>query len=290
MGAELGPVARGRAEPRSRLRPSDESVVVPFAPQRAGVDLARLAPSGRSLLIAFALLVGALLAWFVARESSLFGVREVRVEEAPPLVAAQVRRALRDELGRSLLKVDVGAAERALEQLPTVQSATLDRAFPNELHVVVVPERAVALVRQGSHSAIVSARGRVMRKVDRVARPELPRIWVPRNVDLTPGRITEGQLAVAVRAVTPLAAGGFPGRVSSVRATADELTLRLRSGLEVRLGDAADAELKLAVAARVMPLLAEGTRALDVSVPERPVSSLTLESQVEAETSASTLP
>ena len=86
---------------------------------------------------------------------------------------------------------------------------------------------------------------------------------------------------MAVRAVTPLAGGGFPGRVGSVRANTGELTLRLRSGLEILLGDAADADLKLAVAARVIPLLDEGTKSLDVSVPERPVSSLqTLESQV----------
>ncbi len=75
-----------------------------------------------------------------------------------------------------------------------------------------------------------------------------------------------------------------------MRATTAELTLRLRSGLEVRLGDASDADLKLAVAARVIPLLEEGTRALDVSVPERPVSSQTLDSQVEVETPTSSLP
>jgi cell division septal protein FtsQ len=173
-----------------------------------------------------------------------------------------------------------------------VQSAAIDRAFPNELHVVVVPERAVALVRQGAASAVVSARGRVMRRIDadRVARSELPRIWVPKSVDLTPGRIADGELAVAVRAVTPLATGGFPARVASVRATSGELTLRLRSGLEVRLGDVSDADLKLAVAARVLPLLADETRSLDVSVPERPVSSTTLDSQVEVESSVSTLP
>jgi cell division protein FtsQ len=285
-------MARGRVAGKRRARTSETSVVVPF-PRGAGVeplDLARLAPSGRSLLIAFGLLAGVLLAWLVARESSLFAVREVRVEQASPLVAAQVRRALREELGRSLLKVDATAAERRVEMLPTVQAATIDRAFPNELHVVVAPEQAVALVRQGKASAIVSARGRVMRKADRRGRPQLPRIWVRKDVDLTPGRIVDGELAVAVRAVTPLAAGGFPGRVGSVRATSSELTLRLRSGLEVRLGDPSDAGVKLAVAARVIPLLADGTRTLDVSVPERPVSSQSLESQVEPETLPSTFP
>ena len=65
-------------------------------------------------------------------------------------------------------------------------------------------------------------------------------------------------------------------------ATQDELTLRLRSGLEMRLGEPVDVALKLAVAARVIPLLDADTTYLDVAVPERPVAG-TLNSQVEVE-------
>ena len=68
-----------------------------------------------------------------------------------------------------------------------------------------------------------------------------------------------GDLRTAVAAVAPLVGSHFPGRVSSVTATADALTLRLRSGLEIRLGDPLDVPLKLAVAARVIPLLDAGT-------------------------------
>jgi hypothetical protein len=76
--------------------------------------------------------------------------------------------------------------------------------------------------------------------------------------------------------------------VSAVAATGSELTMRLRSGLLVRLGEPADVRLKLAVAARVLPLLADDAAYLDVSVPARPVSGRTLESQVEGEASTST--
>lgn len=262
----------------------------PRGQQGDPLDLARLMPSGRSLLVAFALLAGALLAWLVARETALFGVHAVRVDGAPPVVSAQVRRTLSARVGESLLKVDVAAAERAVESLPTIETASIDRAFPNELVVDVVPERAVALVRQGKASAIVSARGRVMAKAERRARPELPRIWVGKDVDLTPGQTASGDLAAAVRAVAPLAGGDFPGRVGAVRTAPGALVLRLRSGLEIRLGEAADADLKLAVAARVIPLLEDGTRYLDVSVPERPVSSQSLDSQVEVESLTSTTP
>jgi len=64
--------------------------------------------------------------------------------------------------------------------------------------------------------------------------------------------------------------------------------LRLRSGLEVRLGDASQLPLKLAVTAHVLPLLVAGTTYLDVAVPDRPVAGQTLESQVEVKAQSST--
>ena len=282
----------GRVDRGSRPRARAESVVVPFPRRDPGdrLDLARLVPSGRSLLLAFAILGGALCAWLVARETGVFGVRSLDVRGASPGVSLQVRRALRPATGTSLLKLDVAAAERAVEALPTVESARFDRAFPHTLRVVVTPERAVAVVRQGASSYLVSERGRVMAVVPRTARPQLARIWVKRDVQLTPGAIAEGDLATAVEAVAPLARSRFPGRVTSVTTTPDELTLRLRSGIQVRLGDPLDVRLKLAVAARVLPLVEDGTVYLDVSGPERPVAGTTLYSQVEVEGMTSTNP
>jgi hypothetical protein len=96
---------------------------------------------------------------------------------------------------------------------------------------------------------------------------------------------------VAVEAVTPLAGARFPGRVVSLTTAHDQLTLRLRSGLELRLGSLRDVDLKLAVAARVIPRLPEGAGYLDVSVPDRPVAGTgSLDSQVEVQSSTSTEP
>ena len=176
-----------------------------------------------------------------------------------------------------------------MEAIPTVESARFDRAFPHTLRVVVVPERGVAIVRQGADSYLVAESGRVMGTADRHDRPALARIWVDRSVKLVVGDPTTGDLRTAVAAVAPLVGSHFPGRVSSVTATSDALTLRLRSGLEIRLGDALDVPLKLAVAARVIPLLDADTAYLDVAVPERPVAG-SLNSQVEVDASPSTTP
>ncbi len=281
----------GRVERGSRPRARAASVVVPLPRRITGerLDLARLVPSGRSLAYALLLVAGVAVAWLGARETGVFAVRTIDVAGAPPGVATQVRRTLATTRGTSLLKVDLDTSLQMVQALPTVASARFDRAYPHTLRVVVVPEKAVAVVRQGADSYLVSDTGRVIATSDRRDRPGLARIWVKRDVELRLGASTTGDLRTAVTAVAPLVGSHFPGRVSSVTATPDTLSLRLRSGLEVRLGDPLDVALKLAVAARVIPLLAAGTPYLDVAVPERPVAG-TLNSQVEPEGVLSTTP
>ena len=277
---------RGRAGRSERPRTRAESVVVPFPDARHGesLELAPYLPSGRSLLAGFALVAAVLLAVVLARETPLFAVRTIEVEGAGSGVERQVRRALDGRKGESLVGLDLAAAEREVAALPTVADVVFDRAYPHTLRITVIPERAVAVVRQGADSYVVSERGRVIAAAERGAKPDLARIWVGREVTLVPGETVGGALRTAVGAVTPLAGVRFPSRVSSVT-TLDGLVLRLRSGLELRLGDMRDVDLKLAVAARVLRLLPAGSGYLDVSVPHRPVAGpSTLDSQVEPET------
>ncbi len=196
----------------------------------------------------------------------------------------------RRHAGTSLLKVDLGASLRAVEALPTVASAHFDRAYPHTLRVVVVPERP-GRGRPPGRSRLPRRREREGDRDDRPSRAG-PR-WHASGSSTTssskPGTVTAGDLKTAVAAVAPLVGSHFPGRVSSVTSTSTTLTLRLRSGLEVRLGDPLDVALKLAVAARVIPLLDAGTLYLDVAVPERPVSG-TLNSQVEGQVAPSITP
>jgi cell division protein FtsQ len=225
-----------------------------------------------------------LLALVVARETPLFGVRAIEVTGAPPGVQRQVERALQDRRGESLVGLDLDAAQTDIAALPTVAAVAFDRAYPHTLRVTVLPERPVAVVRQGAAAFVVSERGRIIAGVPRTRRPELARIWVARDVPLEAGAIVDGELRIAVGAVAPLAGVRFPGRVVSVATGDDQLTLRLRSGIELRLGEPTHVDLKLAVAGRVLPLLPAGSGYLDLSVPDRPVAGPpTLDSQVEVE-------
>jgi cell division protein FtsQ len=282
----------GRTGQGSRLRARAESAVVSIPrPRRGGrLELSRLVPSGRSVALGLALLAGGGLAYLAAVSTSLFAVRSVAVAGADRRLAGDVRATLAVARDRSLVGLDVADLELRVEALPTVASAVIDRSFPHQLTVTVVPERPAAVVRRGSDSWLVSARGRVMGPLALGGRAALPRIWLGRGAALESGSMLSGDDAAAVRAVAPLAGSGLGLRVASALATRDELTLRLRSGLEIRLGDGTQLPLKLAVTASVVPQLDEGIAYLDVAVPERPVAGADPDPQVGVETQPSTTP
>jgi cell division septal protein FtsQ len=210
-------------------------------------------------------------AYVIARETSLFAISRVEVTGGPAAVNAQVVRALAPFAGTSLVGLDGGAVIRHVEALPTVVSATYDRAFPSTLSLRIVPEHPVAVLRSGRTAWLVSARGRVMQALAALAMPALPRIWMAEKSVrvgdvLAPGR---GGTLTRVLAAAPL----FRARISTAAVANGSLVFHLRSGLEVVLGRPADIALKVAVAAKVLAQLPPGTLRIDVSVPGRPLAS-----------------
>lgn len=274
------------ATPRSGARP--RAAVVPF-PRVASVSrhgLAEHVPSLRSLAAGAALVLLAAGAYVAARETPLFALRTVTVKGAPPDVAREVRKALAPLVGRSLVVVDGGDVTARVEALPTVISARHDRAFPHELVIAVTPEQPVAVVRRGAEAWLVSARGRVLRRLPARARPSLPRVWIPAAEEpRLGGFVTSVFPRRALRALAVARREDFRLRIAAVRAERDELTFLLRSGLALRLGDEHDLPLKLAIAARIARALKPPRRGgiayLDIALPERPVAGVTLKSKVE---------
>lgn len=238
---------------------------------------AKVLPSRASVVVGLVIFAAAGAAYTAARETPLFAVGAVHVRGATPEVRRQVEQALRSELGVSLLKVDGRVLDRRLAGVSWVAATSYDRAFPHTLVVTVRPERAVAVLRRGARSWLLSARGRVLTAVPHGARPALPRIWIGgKSAAPSPGAVLGAeQGGAAARALAPLASIHFPARVASVATGRDELTFVLRSGLELRLGDSGDLRLKLAVARRVLPQVVGSTAGayVDVSVPERPVAA-----------------
>ena len=249
------------------------AVAVPRTPALGLGKLADGLPSGRVLALAFGLLAAGLLAYLVARETSLFAVQSIRISGAPPRVASHVRAALAPLEGRSLVGLDRNAVERRLSSLPDVAAATVDRDFPHTLRVAVIPAHSIAVLRRGPSAWIVSSDSRVIRTAGRLASPKLPRIWVRRAATVDQGAaVGDTDAARAIAALATARRARFTARIGTVRATDHELTFVLASGLELRFGDAVDLPLKLAVVRRLLPLVQGASAYVDVTVPERPVA------------------
>jgi len=218
------------------------------------------------VLLALALLVG-------SRRTSAFAVRQIEVAGASPGDASSVRRALEPLLGTSLASVDRREVLGRLQPLPIVTSASFDRSFPHTLKVFVRTERPLAVLRRGAEAWIVSAHGRVLRRLrDARAARRLPRIWLPHTASIGVDRIVSDPGRAGVAALAPAAGSPFLRSVRSVTASSGQVTLALRSGLQLRLGPPTAVGLKLAIARRIAPGLEQAASSyLDLTAPERPV-------------------
>jgi cell division septal protein FtsQ len=249
-----------------------EAALQPFSPRAVLPALGRLLPSGRSLAVGFALLALAVAAYVGARTSSVFAIERIRVEGLPDVERRSALAALRPLEGRSLVTIGRADLQGRLAPIPGVLSFEYDRAFPNTLVVRAVPEVPLAVLRRGDESWLVSRRGRVLRRVPRGTLAGLPRVWVVRRTSVAAGTtLADAAGGAAVRALALFEAAGIGAVARTVRTTG-ELTYVLRSGLEIRLGSSGASELKLAVAAAILPRVGGDAAYLDVTVPSRPVA------------------
>ncbi len=258
----------------ARKRTTARAAVLPA--RRGLPDARNLLPSGKSVLAGLALLVLAVGAYFGARDTSVFAVRTLDVRGGTPALRQQVRTALADEVGQSLLAVDGSAVDRRVATIPGVHSFTYDRSVPHTLRVVVQREVPVLVVRRvpGSDAFLVGASGTVIRMLGNARLSHLPRLWVTKDARIEVGQQLPASLAGAATALAVVRGASLPGGVRTVEVGRDELTLTLGGGLEVRLGDTGDLRLKLAIARRILGqtgAAATGTGYVDVSVPGRSV-------------------
>lgn len=238
--------------------------------------LGRILPSARSLAVGVGLVVFAVGAYVMARETSLFALQTVDVRGGTPQIRAEVAGALGDEVGKSLLRVGDADLTRRLDALPDVASFTFDRSFPHTLKIVVRGEVPALVVRRvpGKEAYLVAASGRVLRPLANPTLSHLPRLWVTHAVSIEVGQNLPPKVGGSAAAAAIARSIHLPGGASTVVPTPSGLTLTLGNGVQVRLGDVGDLRLKLAIAKRILRVLGgpAATGYVDVSVPERPVA------------------
>jgi cell division protein FtsQ len=197
---------------------------------------------------------------YVAYYSPLLVVREVAVAGQRSVEAEKVITAAAVPMGTPLARQDVqGIAERTT-RIPAVQAASVTRQWPSTLLVTVTERQAVFAVRQGGDLVLVDGSGVPF---DRVAS-------APRGAVQVEADPADQALMVDVGTV----AGALPPELArQVRlltaAGGDRISLRLRSGVTVNWGSAADSPLKAQIVTAL--LKDDRTRAtIDVSSPNNP--------------------
>jgi cell division protein FtsQ len=217
----------------------------------------------RGLLIALLLLGVVILggAVYVAYFSPLLVVRQVSVSGNQQLRAEQIVAAAQVPMGTPLALQDVEAIARRATTLPAVQAASVSRTWPDTIRVTVTERRPLLAVRQPGGFALVDSEG--------VAFAESGS--VPGGVMLVEVNPTNRPLLQDVGAVAAALPGDLGRQVSMLGATdADRIILKLKSGVTVQWGNAADSPLKAEIVAAM--LKSTKAAAIDVSSPHNPAA------------------
>jgi cell division septal protein FtsQ len=233
-----------------------------------GLRRAALVPLG---LLGAGIVVGLGLVGFRAIEATgSFGVDRVEVVGAGGgNVAGTVRKTVFATTGStSMLSINPDGIAVAVASLPHVQTAVVDRAFPNTLTIKIVPERAVAMTTTPKGRVVLAASGRVLGPATPGAMG-LPLIAAaPSDIPGAGGTVT------APGVVAELALASARSRTLRFRAIGygqDGLVGQTAQGVEVRVGDAHQLATKLKVARSVLRRAGTTVQYVDVTVPAAPV-------------------
>ena len=196
--------------------------------------------------------------WVVFYSSAL-GLEHIEVRGAQSLSAATVEEVLAIPKGTPLARVDLSAAEAALESITQVESASLTRDWPRTLVVQVTERRAIAVVDVGGTTWLLDRFGVLFAQVSAI-----PEGVLSLQLD-TPGpddRATRAAIEV-IQALTP-AVSAILVQVLADRPT--EIELELTGGRTVIWGGPDNSDRKSQILAGLLAAGVVGT-VYDVSSP-----------------------
>jgi cell division protein FtsQ len=215
---------------------------------RAAAARARASMTARGVVFvvgATAFVVGAGL--FSLSRSALFGLRHLEVSASGHRSATELRARADLREGTNVVWLDTGSVERRLEADPWIARATVTRSLPWTVRIRVVERTPVAIVDGGRHGTYVAADG--ARLGPAAASSALPRISLPPAAPATVGVPGEDGAIRALAALSP----AVRHRVRTVQVVVGgTLTLRLRMGTVVLLGDASQLDQKARALRRLL--------------------------------------
>jgi cell division protein FtsQ len=223
--------------------------------------------AGRILLAVAAILLFTGATWTTSR-SALLDVDHIEVTGASVVTPDQAATGAGLRHGQPMLSVDTAAAARHLRRLSWVDTAVVERAFPNTVRIRLTERIAVAIAaRPAGGWVLLDRTGRVLGD-----RPDkaggLPEVIGAGDVPAAGANLSSAQPALDVVAALPDAV-----RKQVTSATLDGESVTLHTGSrEIRIGP--PTQLAAKVAALSVLLERVGSRSvavLDVRVPQAPV-------------------
>jgi cell division protein FtsQ len=232
-------------------------------------EVRRFTRRSRRRRITWAVVVGAVVALVavigVGAYSPLMALREVRVEGAQRIPAAEVQAALAGVLGTPLPLIESGEVHAALAAFPLIETYATEMIPPGTLVVRIAERTPVGVIDTGAGLELVDAAGVVIERPSE--RPEGHPL-----IEVEGGVADEGFRAVA-SVVRSLPAEVRTQLTRATAATADDVRLELAGGASVVWGSAEDSVLKATVLAALMRAAPPDTVAFyDVSAPTSPVT------------------
>ena len=232
-------------------------------------EVRRFTRRSRRRRIAWAVAVGSILALVAvvaaAAYSPLMALREVRVEGAQRIPAAEVQAAFDGVLGTPLPLIESGEVHAALSGFPLIETYATETIPPGTLVVRIVERTPVGVIDTDSGLELVDAAGVVIERPDE--RPEGQPL-----IEVEGGVADEGFRAVAgvVRSLPAEVRAQLTGATAD---TVDDVRLELDGGASVVWGSAEESAFKASVLAALMRGAPPDTVAVyDVSAPSSPVT------------------
>lgn len=210
--------------------------------------------------------VGAVV-WSISR-SSLFDVDHVEVSGAFLVSVDEATAAAGPLRDSPLAEVDAAHAEERIEALPFVDTAEVDRIFPNRVRIHLTERRPVAFAaRPGGGFVLLDDSGRVL--AERPDRPtDLPEVTGAGGIPAPGAWLEDARPALHIYLALPET---LRQHVSAARVEGESVTLRV-GDRDVRFGRPRHTEAKVAaLGALIGHLGSRSVAAIDVRVPSAPV-------------------
>jgi len=179
--------------------------------------LSRVARALKVLVLAGAIAVGSWHAHEVATTSTWFTVEDVRVSGLERLSHGEVEALLSGLTGRNALVTPLEPWRARLLSSPWVKEATIRRALPGAVDVIIVERRPVALARMGRELLLVDEEGTVIDEYGpRYAALDLPLVDGLTDRGADHAAPDAARMAVAAAVLRDLAGAGLLWRVSQI--------------------------------------------------------------------------